>query len=326
MSFLKRHKALSAFVGLLVVLLLVTAGWVLYLNRQVANIPRFDSGLDDLTGRPTRVDGDAMNVLLSGADDGHGADVRSMLASGEWEPGRMRSDTMMVWHLSADRKTSQLVSLPRDSWVPIPGRGEEKLNAAFSYGGPQLLTQTLEQNYGVFIDHIAIVDFDGFKGITNALGGVTVTVDGAERTIKGEEALEYVRARKTLPGGDFDRMRRQQNFLRAIVAKLKSNGTLLNPIKLTRVASNLGELIAVDDGMTSGVVRSLAVDIARSKGGKVTFLTVPHGGPGRVGAASVVFADLPEARTFFEAISRDAFAAYEKKHPVDLLPSPDSVH
>lgn len=325
MSFLRRHKAFAVLGGALALLLLVTAGWVLYLNRQVGNIPKFDAGIER-ADRPTRVAGAAMNILLIGADDGHGADVRKMLASGHWEPGRMRSDTMMVWHLSADRKSSQLVSLPRDSWVPIPGHGTQKLNAAFSYGGPELLTQTLEDDYGVFIDHIAVVDFDGFKGVTNALGGVSVIEDGVAHTIKGDDALEYVRARKTLPGGDFDRMRRQQNFLRAIVTKLKSNGTLLNPIKLTRVVHNLGGLIAVDDNMTSGVIRSLAVDIARKKGGSVSFLTVPHGGTGMVGAASVVFADLPEARAFFDAIEKDDFAAYRASHSIDQLPAPDEVH
>lgn len=325
MSFFRRHKALSILGGTLAVLLLVTAGWVFYLDRQVAGIDRFDPGIDR-PDRPTRVEGDGMNILLIGADDGHGADIRDMLASGHWTPGVMRSDTMMVWHLSADRKTSQLVSFPRDSWVPIPGHDTQKLNAAFSYGGPALLTQTLEDNFDVFIDHIAIVDFEGFKGVTNALGGVTVSVDGVQQTVKGQEALDYVRARKSLPGGDFDRIRRQQNFLRAIVTKLKSNGTLLNPIKLTRLVRNLGGLVAVDDNLTSGAIRELAIDIARSRGGKVDYVTAPHDGTAMVGAASTVSLDIAATTELFDAIENDRFAAYKAEHGVDALPSPDSVH
>ncbi|WP_165872882.1 LCP family protein [Nocardioides jejuensis] len=326
MSFLRRHKAMSALGGLIALLLLVTTGWVIYLNQQVGNIPHFHVPSLERPDRPDRVKGDGMNILLIGADDGHGADVRDMLASGHWTPGRMRSDTMMVWHLSADRKTSQLVSLPRDSWVPIPGYGTQKLNAAFSYGGPSLLTQTLEEDFNVFIDHIAIVDFDGFKGVTNALGGVTVSIDGSPETIKGEEALAYVRVRKTLPGGDFDRIRRQQNFLRAIVAKLKDNGTLLNPIKLTRLVHNLGGLIAVDDNLTTGTIRGLAIDIAKSRGGQVSYLTAPTHGTAMVGAASTVTLDIAQTTALFKAISNDDYAAYKAENTIDALPSPDSVH
>jgi LCP family protein required for cell wall assembly len=325
MSFLRRHKALSVLGGLLATLLLVTAGWVVYLDRQVAGIDRFDAGIDR-PNRPVRAEGEALNILLIGADDGHGADVRDMLASGQWTPGVMRSDTMMVWHLSADRKTSQLVSFPRDSWVPIPGHDTQKLNAAFSFGGPALLAETLEENFDVFIDHVAIVDFEGFKGVTNALGGVTVTVDGVEQTVKGNEALDYVRARKTLPGGDFDRIRRQQNFLRAIVAKLKSNGTLLNPIKLTRLVRNLSDLVAVDDNLTSGVIRDLAIDIARSRGGQVEYVTAPHDGTAMVGAASTVSLDIAQTTALFDAIESDDFAAYKAEYGVDALPAPGDVN
>lgn len=325
MSFLRRHKALATLGGALALLLVVTAGWLIYLDRQIGDIPGFDPGIADLPDRPERVEGEGLNVLLIGADDGHGADVRDMLASGHWTPGRMRSDTMMVWHLSADRKSSQLVSFPRDSWVPIPGYGTQKLNAAFSYGGPKLLVQTLEDNFDVFIDHIAIVDFDGFKGVTTALGGVTVSVDGVPRTLKGEEALDYVRARKSLPGGDFDRIRRQQNFLRAIVGKLREDGTLFNPIKLTRVMGTMGSLIAVDDNLTSGARRELAINIARTRGGRVAYLTAPHNGTAMVGAASTVQLDIEATTELFAALSADEFKEWRATHRIDALPSPGRV-
>ncbi|MBF5081539.1 hypothetical protein F1641_07255 [Quadrisphaera sp. INWT6] len=118
--------------------------------------------------------GEAMNILVIGSDSRaeSAAAEDGGTASLDWRAGGQRSDVLVVAHLSADGRTAQVVSLPRDSWVPVPGYGTTKINAAFSYGGAALAVQTVEQLTGVRIDHVAAIDFDGFARVTDALGGV----------------------------------------------------------------------------------------------------------------------------------------------------------
>ena len=266
------------------------AGWVFYLNTKLDDIPRFDADLDR-EGRPTRVSGEALNILMVGVDDGRGADLRQMLESGDWEPGSFRSDTVMVLHLDADREGAQIVSIPRDSYVPVPGLGRTKINAAFSAGGPSLLAETVEDLTGTFVDHITVVDWDGLVGIVDAIGGVevqvpaTVTDSKTGRTwqegrqeLDGEDALAYARQRYGLPGGDFDRVQRQQNLLRAMLAKTASAGVLGNPVRVTDLVGNLGQLLVVDDDLTAGAMRSLALSSRGLRVDDVRFATVPYTG------------------------------------------------
>ena len=215
---------------------------------------------------------DSVNFLLVGVDDGHGTDLREMLESGDWTPGVFRSDTIMVLHLNEDRSAAQLVSIPRDSYVPIEGHGTTKINASFSYGGPDLLAKTVEDYTGIYLDHIAVIDLDGFAGVTKAIGGVdvyvpqtvtnTITDDSwtkGTHHLEGDEALRYVRQRYGLPGGDFDRIQRQQNFLRSVLDKVVSNGVLANPFKLTSLVRELSSLLVVDDEFSAGTMRSMAL-------------------------------------------------------------------
>ena len=187
-----------------------------------------------------------MNILLAGADNGDdkGDSIAETVAKGSWHPGVHRSDTIMVLHLTADRKHAYLISVPRDTYTNVDGYGMQKINAAFSFGGPSLYVQTLEQFSGLRMKHLAIIDWNGFRDVSNALGGVRVYVSENSynsshdvrwtkgwQTIKGERALEYVRTRHGLAGGDFDRIQRQQNFMRAMLSQLASRGTLTNPVK-----------------------------------------------------------------------------------------------
>src|SRR3712207_5857663 len=130
----------------------------------------------------------------------------------------------MVARFSADRQHAQLISVPRDSWVDIPGHGMDKVNAAYAYGGPTLLIQTIEQLTDVRIDHYVAIDFQGLIQVTDDLGGVDFVV--AETTsngpytfpagvnhLDGDQARWYLGQRYGLPGGDFDRVRQQQQYL-----------------------------------------------------------------------------------------------------------------
>jgi LCP family protein required for cell wall assembly len=152
----------------------------LFLERQRAydrNIRRIPGAFPAESDRPARTAGRAQNWLLVCSDRRAdrattGRDANQPL----WRYGAQRADTIMLVHLPADRDRAYLVSFPRDSWVPIQGHGKVKLNAAFSFGGPPLLIATIEGLTGVRVDHFAILDFEGFKSMADALGGVNVRV------------------------------------------------------------------------------------------------------------------------------------------------------
>jgi LCP family protein required for cell wall assembly len=143
---------------------------------------------------------------------------------GSMEQGR--ADALQLVVLDTVKRRGVVLSFPRDSYVPIPGHGTNKINAAMAFGGPQLLVSTFEQLTGLPIDYYALTSFDGLTDIVNKVGGVQVNVDmnlrdafaGAflnkgRRKLNGGQALAYARARKTLPGGDFDRSRHQGQIL-----------------------------------------------------------------------------------------------------------------
>ena len=138
---------------------------------------------------------------------------------------------------------------------------ESKLNSAFFEGGPALLIETVEGLTGLSIDRYVQVDFDGFQTIVNRLDGVEVCLaepakekdsgidlPAGRQTIKGDQALAFVRQRKGLPNGDIDRIRRQQQFIGGIVRKVLSAGTLANPLRLNGVIDAATESLKVDDG------------------------------------------------------------------------------
>ena len=144
-----------------------------------------------------------------------------------------------------------LVSVPRDSFIMIHDENgeptnKEKANAAFSAYGPTGAVATIEALSGLRMKHLAIIDWEGFKDLSTAVGGVPVfipekftdpkqktTWEQGEQNLKGDRALKYVRTRYGLPGGDFDRIARQQNFLRALMKKILAGGTMKNPVRLT---------------------------------------------------------------------------------------------
>lgn len=319
----RRHKALSVLLVLALVLMAGVGSWIWVLNSKIDDIPRFEADFDR-PDRPAREQPkDALNVLLVGVD-GRGTDVRERLEAGDTG---LLSDTMMVWHLEEDHQNSQVVSFPRDSWVNIPGHGFAKLNAAFSWGGPELLVETLEDTLDLYIDHVAVVDFEGFKDITDTLGGVDLeTAEGGTEHYDGEEALEYVRERKTLPGGDFDRIDRQQNFLRTILQEVTSTGTRINPLTVTNLIGDLAKLLVLDDDFTNDEIRDLGFDVVRRGAGEVEWMTAFTDGTGTsADGQSIVLLNVEKSRKLMAAITRDEFKDYLKDNPIDRLPKPEDV-
>jgi anionic cell wall polymer biosynthesis LytR-Cps2A-Psr (LCP) family protein len=289
----RRSRLFTVLVTLAVVIVVVAAGaggFGLYLaNKLDNNINRVGDVFAPLpkAQRPVKTVAKAMNIVLVGSDARSG-DTTS------------RSDTIMIMHIPADRASLTVVSIPRDSWVDIPGRGKAKVNAAFAYGGPTLLIATVEKLTGVAIDHYAEIDFAGFKSMTDAVGGVQL--DGQQ--LDGEKALTYVRERKSLPRGDFDRIERQQRFLQALMAR--STSKLTDPVALTRLLDAVTRSIGVDNGFTGGQMRSLALSLRSVRGGDVHFLTVPVTGTGREGDQSVVYLDTKQGPQLWKSIRDDA--------------------
>ncbi|NYI41154.1 LCP family protein [Demequina lutea] len=159
-----------------------------------------------------------------------------------------RTDTIMVMHQPVHGPTA-LISIPRDSYVAIPGHGQNKINAAFAFGGPQLLVQTVEQLTGLTIDRYVEVGFLGVEDVVNGLGGVNLCYDadvndpystlvwqaGCHQA-DGATALAFSRMRYADPLGDIGRTQRQQQVLSAVAKKALSPSTFLNPFKAKRVA------------------------------------------------------------------------------------------
>ena len=330
-----RRKAL---VGLAVLLVLLVVGGAVGLqvmtNRvldDVERIPDVFAPIDEAT-RPQKPAGTekTLNFLLVGVDTRAEEQTTGSEGDGQvFVPGRQRSDVIMIVHISADRKVASVVSLPRDSWVTIPGRGKNKINAAYSLGGGSLLVQTVERLTGLRMDHFAVVDFAGFKDITDAVGGIDVRIAAATgdnrgsfpagvNHLDGDQALVYVRQRYNLPGGDLDRVRRQQNVLKALMAKAGSLG-LSNPARALSFADSAARAVSVDDSLKNGDMRSLALSLRNLRPPSVTFLTAPVTGLGQEGRQSVVRLDTARAPELWKAVAADDVAGYVRAHPDDAL-------
>jgi len=336
--FVRRHKALSIIFLVALLLLAILIGWLWWLNHKLGDIDRFP--LDVGGNRPARV-GNAENILLIGVDDPEGqGGLFDDLTSGQWTPGKFRSDAIMVLHISGDRKSAQLVSIPRDSFVDVPDAGRTKINAAFSYGGPSELTQVVESLSDIRIDHAVVIDFQHLADMTTALGGIDViqpedvtdprngyTWQKGPLHLEGEKAVWYVRQRYGMPRGDFDRIQRQQNVLRAMLDKTASAGTLANPFRVTKLVTELSSFVAVDAGFTPSQMRSLAISSRGIRPANMRFVTVPVTGTPTIDGASVVTLDLTETADLFDALKNDRFEDWFGKFSADIdqLPPPGQV-
>jgi LCP family protein required for cell wall assembly len=335
-----RSRAAMVFALLAVLLLGACGSLAVYYNLQLGDVDRISALADD-AARPDKVQGEAagaMNILLMGTDNGGHGSIKEELADGEWSPGAFRSDTMMILHITADRDGAYLVSIPRDSYVKIPGYGHDKINAAFSYGGPLLTQRTVEKLTNVRIDHLAMIDWSSFKDLTTALGGVPITVpetftdpktgtwQQGTYNLEGPKALAYVRTRYALENGDFDRIQRQQNFLRAMLHKMLSQGTVSNPVKLTNVLEVLTDNLTVDEHFEASEMRDLALSLRGLHGKDVEYLTAPLGAYDTVDGQSIVRLDKKESSALFHAVRHDDIESYLREYGGERLPGAKAVN
>jgi LCP family protein required for cell wall assembly len=336
--FVRRHKALTVIFTVALLLLAILVAWLLWLNSRLGDIERFPFEPGGV--RPAKV-GNTENILLVGVDDPAGkGGLFDDLASGDWTPGKFRSDAIMLLHVSGDRRSAELVSIPRDSFVDVPGRGRDKINASFSDGGPSELTRVVESLSGIHVDHAVVIDFQHLAEMTTALGGIDVyqpqdvtdprngyTWKKGPLHLECDMAVWYVRQRYGMPRGDFDRIQRQQNVLRAMFEKSVSTGTLANPLTLTHLVTELASFVAVDDGFTPSAMRSLALSSRHIGPGTVRFVTVPYTGTPTIDGASVVTLDLARTADLFDAVEHDRFDDWDQQHPgsIDELPPEGEV-
>ncbi|AVH61392.1 LytR family transcriptional regulator [Streptomyces dengpaensis] len=327
-------------IGVAVVVLgAVGAGWVAYeiLN---ANITSDDDAAAELARfekeRPTSLVRDAQNILLIGSDSRSGEGNKKY---GK-DPGTERSDTMILLHLAANRHSATAVSIPRDLMVDVPscrrpdGTRTQPMfamvNYAFEIGGSACTIRTVEKLTNIRVDHHMVVDFRGFTDMVDAVDGVEVClkepIDDKEAKLKlpagkvvldGEQALGYVRARKSIgDGSDTDRMDRQQRFLAALVNEVRGNDVLLNPAKLYPVLDAATSALTADPGLAS--LRGL-YDLVRGMRNipteRVQFLTVPRtsyvNNPNRDQLVE------PDATQLFERLRADLPVAVSKDLPED---------
>ncbi len=201
--------------------------------------------------------------------------------------GDRRSDSMMLVHVNNDRDHVNVVGLPRDSWVDVPGHGKNKINAAYAYGGPQLAIQTVESASNVRIDHYVEVDFTGFTDVVDAVGGINVclpepihdpkahlAMDAGTHQVDGQEALAFSRTRQT-SGGDLDRIDRQQQVISALLESALSSETLSDPTKLSSFLDTALSAVTVDEGLDTETINQLGGQVGDLSLDDVSFAQAP---------------------------------------------------
>jgi LCP family protein required for cell wall assembly len=288
-----------------------------FIDKKIDEIPRVKVKTAENTdpGQPA-------NFLLIGSDtraDVQTPEEKAAFGDASSEGGQ-RSDTLMVIHVDPEQKTGFLVSFPRDLAVNVPGLGQQKINAAFnsaSGGGPQRVVDTLQQDFNVPIQHYIEVDFQSFKGIVDAMGGVPVYIDAPSRdahsgfefipfnfhpgcyTLDGSTALNYVRSRgleqyidgrwQTDPRGDLGRIDRQQQFMKRLATEAfrRSVSSLTTALD---IADQTIPKLKADQALNSDDIKKLITSFRRVDPNDpnslemVTFPTVPGANNSRLGA------------------------------------------
>lgn len=273
------------------------------------------TALADYPGRPGP--GSGTNWLLVGSD-GRGdltEEQQADLSTGG-DLGSSRTDTILLVHIPRllSGVPTVVVSIPRDSYVDVPGWGSDKVNAAYAAGGAPLLVQTVEQATGLRIDHYAEVGFAGFGAVVDALGGVEICLPepltdplaGVDlpagcQTVPGRDALGYVRSRDT-PRADLDRMVHQREFMAALLKRVTAPAVWLNPWRWYVVPKAVVAALGVDQGTHSWDL----VRLAWALHGTVTTLTVPIGEFTATDSGAAVVWDSGAADALFSALRTDS--------------------
>jgi LCP family protein required for cell wall assembly len=312
----RQQRVILLVLGMMSALVLVAAGGSWALTSYVSgSLGRLDAGT---AGTPAS---GPLNILVAGVDIRSGLTRHQQLALHVGRAVSSNSDTLMVLHVAADHRLVRVVSLPRDSWVDIPGHGMNKINAAFGLGGPRLMVSTVEHDTGLTINDYVEVNFLGFVKVIDALGGVNICLPYAvsdpysglrmsagPHHVGGITALKFARDRHSFALSDLSRINHQQQLLASLLRQAISTGTLANPVKLARFLSSATAAIKVDQGLN---VERLANELRGVRPSDVTFTTVPIANPNYqtpTGQSAVLW-DAAAATSVFAQLKHDQPAA-----------------
>ncbi|MBT2503883.1 LCP family protein [Curtobacterium sp. ISL-83] len=331
--------------GVLAVVLVTVGGYGAWSYEQLdSSITKVHVALPHPSRAPGPADPaeSAENILLVG-DDHRPADAtpQELAELGtQLDGGATNTDTMIMLHIPAGGGSATMISIPRDSWVPIPGHGTFKLNSAFSdgaangggdAGGMNLLIKSIDNLTGISIDHFVRVSLLGFYQVVKALGPLQVCLTHAASdsnsgvdlpaglsTLNASQALSFVRQRDGLPRGDLDREVRQQYFLSQEARKALSASTLLNPVKVSALLHGVGDAVQIDDGLSiPGLVDTLRrIDLSN-----IRSTTIPTLGTPTIDGYSTVAVDFGAMPAFIQSVVGPP-AAYTSA----AAASPGSVH
>jgi LCP family protein required for cell wall assembly len=326
-----RKEVVLGAAAILATVIVVSTSLVAYARYRTVygSIKRVDVTSGELGHRPPYTA--ALNILVIGSDSRAGTGNKFGNAS---VIAGARSDTMMLLHIAPGHQRADIVSLPRDSMVPIlscPGNSAagligqqvqpgtlERLNATFAYGGPVCLWKTLEQLTHVRIQHFVEVNFSGFQSIVNDVGGVSVclpyAIDNPQsglrlpaglHTVNGAQALAFVRARENVgQGSDLQRIQRQQFFLDAVLHKLKSTNLLSDPTRIVHVVTDAAKSLTTDSGLDLTTLLKIANSMKSLNSSAVDFISVPVEDYPPDPAAEVQWVQ-PQADQLFQGIASD---------------------
>jgi len=319
----QRSRGRRAFVVLVTLVALLFGsvaafvGYVIYrMNSNItqeALLPADRAPITAPDGTLVPETGEGTNFLVVGADT---------------RPGDAgRSDVIVLAHVPEDGSQVQLIHFPRDLYVDIPGRGKDKINAAYAYGREPLLVETMEDLLKIRIHHVARTDFEGFKNMTDAVGGVRVyaeeasngTGNGGPIVIKegwndlnGEQALGFVRERYTLSEGDISRGLRQLAFIKALMLKATSPETVTNPLKIAKFTNAATDNLVVDQELTIGAMKDYALALKDIHRDDVVFATAPFSGYGTApNGGSIDVVDEEGMAALGDALRTDSMDTYE---------------
>ncbi|MGP5264855.1 LCP family protein [Glutamicibacter arilaitensis] len=320
---------MSVVVVLLVAVL--SAGYVLFdLQRQFntkSNTVALGFSDAEEQARPVKDPEDkSINVLLLGVDHADEGTADAQALDGAVS---QRSDSMMLVHIPEDRSQVYVMSMVRDMYVEIPGHGMNKLNAAISLGGVPLLMQTIEGLFSTKLDHVAMVDFKGFRELSTALGGVTVNNEisftandtdyfypAGDITLEGDRALRFVRERKSFTNGDYQRVANQRKFIAAAANQVLSSGTLTNPVKLYDIVDKVSPYLTFDDNFDAATLVGLGLQLKNVDTENMEMFTMPTAGTSTsADGQSIELASELAIVQISEALQGDAMADYLRENP-----------
>ncbi|YAL82547.1 LCP family protein [Dermacoccaceae bacterium W4C1] len=308
----RKRRRFRKFLVIFLVLLLVWVGLIAWAGKSAwDNVEKVDA--IPTSDRPAA--GKGTNVVLVGSDSREGLSAEQRKELGTGSAAGRRTDSIMVLHIP-DSGDPTLVSLPRDSYVDIPGRGKGKINSSFAHGGPKLLVQTVEQATGLRIDRYLEIGFGGFASVVDSVGGVEMCLPKAMKDEKahidlpagcqnldGKNALGYVRARYSDPLGDLGRAQRQREFLGALMKKMASPANVLNPFKLRSMGTSGAQGVSVNEGMSPWQALTTMLALRKISSGSGQSVQVPVSDTSYRG--SFVLWNADKAKALFDDLNAD---------------------